>query len=817
MGFFPPYRARLWLVSLICAISFITWSDYRRIQRVELISSMLAESTEIDATSPTGYANGKRWLIVPEHNFHSYEWIAETQQLLATKTWRLWRVESENAPLGRDVHSASPYRWWLALIAEIKHAVSGISRGLAVEKAALVAEPILHCLLALSTAVFVARRFGAVSATLVALGWALLFPLAATLLPGVPNQSGLVLACAVWSVLPLLASAGKNQNPSQHRDYFISGVAGGLGLWISASDQVPILLGIAAGGIIAAGANRWWKIDLKDKLQADESRPWLNWAAAGAGTCLLTYLAEYYPTHFSFRLEVNHPLYGIVWIGLGCLLMYVDAWSFAKRLPRRGRDLICLGAAIATIVALLVAVRLEEGSTFFISDLLDNRLTNLPGNFTAPNFLAWLTRDGINLTAVATTLPVLFAVVAIWPRRKEFVSWLSGPRILAMGPLLVAVAMALFHLRRWAAVDVLLLILLASNAGAANQPTPSTARGFGWRMIVTGLIFLPGIFPLVTSLANSISTELSNGDVESLIERDLAHWITDHSGAGADTVILAPPERTASFCFYGGLRGLATPSWENQAGIAAAARIVGEIKPDTVQSLLGERAVTHIILPSWDTDLNSFARLASRKPEDSFLHALQQWSLPPWIRPLPYPLPNLPGLEGRSVVVLRVTDENNRVVALSRLAEYFLETDQLEPALALSRDLQRYPADLGALVAIAQVRKSAADSDGFAKTLEAILSSLAGGSDRSLPWDRRVSLAVVLAQGQRNEPAREQLRRCLDKLNEDRIRSLTPGALYRLQVLSAALNLPIADPRLRVLALQLTPPEQRDRVAPTGQ
>jgi hypothetical protein len=89
---------------------------------------------------------------------------------------------------------------------------------------------------------------------------------------------------------------------------------------------------------------------------------------------------------------------------------------------------------------------------------------------------------------------------------------------------------------------------------------------------------------------------------------------------------------------------------------------------------------------------------------------------------------------------------------------------------------------------------------------------VAGGADRGLAWDRRVSLAVVLAEGQRNDLAREQVVRCLEKLDPTRIRSLTTAALFRLQILSKAYGLTISDPGQLELARTLLPAELRSRL-----
>jgi len=276
--------------------------------------------------------------------------------------------------------------------------------------------------------------------------------------------------------------------------------------------------------------------------------------------------------------------------------------------------------------------------------------------------------------------------------------------------------------------------------------------------------------------------------------------------------VLLPPDRTTSWCFHGGLRGLGTANWENREGLAATIRIVTANTAEEAKARLDERGVAFLALPSWDTDLDEFARWSLRNPEDAFVMALHHWTLPPWLRPVPYSLPSAAGREDRSIALFRVTDETNRAAAASRLAEYFVEMQRTEMTPASRQALQRYPADLSALVALAQVEEAAGDRARFDQALGVIAAGLSAGLDRSLPWDRRVSLAIVLALGQRNDLAREQIRRCIEKLDEDRLRSLSTGSLYRLQVLAKAFELPITDPVLRESALGLLPAELRARL-----
>ena len=275
--------------------------------------------------------------------------------------------------------------------------------------------------------------------------------------------------------------------------------------------------------------------------------------------------------------------------------------------------------------------------------------------------------------------------------------------------------------------------------------------------------------------------------------------------------MLAAPGRTPSLHFFGGLRGLGSPNWENPEGLAATVRIATASTMEEAQALLTQRGVTHIILPSWDTELDTLAGWTSVNPNDTFLGALRRWALPPWLQPLPYRLPEITGLEGQSVVVLQVTENTDRALALSRLADYALEVQDLALADAVNDSLQAFPANLSALIARAEIEKVRERPEGVARALEPLLQTLTNGLDRVLPWDRRMSLAVVLAQADRRDLATTQLRRCLAEANEERLRSLGAGSIYRLLVLSKAFAVPLPE-KLRDYALTLLPAEARARL-----
>jgi hypothetical protein len=179
---------------------------------------------------------------------------------------------------------------------------------------------------------------------------------------------------------------------------------------------------------------------------------------------------------------------------------------------------------------------------------------------------------------------------------------------------------------------------------------------------------------------------------------------------------------------------------------------------------------------------------------------------------VPYQFPTIAGLEGQSVTILEVVEDQDDAAAMSRTAEYFVEMGLLDAAASAGQSLRRFPADPGALAARAQVVFARGDTADFDRTIESLQRRLSSGADRVMPWDRRVSLAIVLARAKQPDLAREQVRRCLAEADEARLRTLTTDSLYRLQVLGKAYGLEFADHRLHELALELLPSDLRRRL-----
>lgn len=806
MTFSARIFPRLWLLIPICLVGFFIWTVSVRIKRVAYVSALpewSVDPAKVSAASPTGYAAGRRQLIVPVDNGDSYQWIAQTQQILATGEWRIRHVDYDNAPFGRETHLPALYRCWLALLAQIDHALTGAPLGQSVEHAALYADPLLLILLLAGTASFVFRHFGNFSGIVILAAGATLYPLAGGFVPGAPDHLGLLQACLLWSVLPLVAviRARHLLPAARPQGYFIlSGVAGGLALWLDLATSLWVFVGIAAGALGQAWLGR------KDSSNGFTGQlPWRLWALGGALTSLVAYAWEYFPNDANLRLDGNHPLWALGWIGGGELLTIVSDWMRTGKRPWSDRRAILKSTAALVLLAvpfLTMLVIRSRGP--FATDLLASRLTLLNDGVVQENLLAWISREGLSPRILATLLPLLLVVFVA--RRLQNGSGdpaIRASLVLALGPVMVAAGFACFQLRWWNTFDVVFLVLLAA---ATASETRAVRLGWGIGVAVLAALGIGLLLPPATAFKPD---EFTPTELNGIIERDFSHWLAQ---CAPQAVVLAPPRLTASLIFHGGLRGIATFDADNRQGFVGAVRIAAAPRDREAFSLIERRSITHVVLPSWDLGLDESAREEASSEKTPFIGQLREWILPLWTRPIAYSVPKISGFESHSIAVLEVGEERSEAALLAEMTAYFIEAGMPGHASELRKFFRRFPTDLGVLVAQAETELLREDDAAFQSAFASVVSALAARRDRVLTWERRINLAAVLVRGGREDLARPQLERCLQQIDEAKVRALTTRSLFRLLVLCKKYRLEIGNEALRKIALELLPPDTRQRI-----
>ena len=821
----------LWLVALIAALALTADDAASRIRHAEFVSSVsgaMADPPAVDPASPTGYALGRRTLILAAGE-DGLQWIMQTQAMLAGGGARIHHVDYDNAPAGRETHWASPFRWWLAALAMMKHAVTGQPLGAAVEWAALYANPLLLGLLLVGLIPLVARRFGSTAAVVLALGVAGAIPFRYYFAADYPDHHGILEACGMLTVLFLVAGGGgwvRGQGPAgvelaaEERQaaawlpapgvarlwFSASAVAGGIGLWVSAASQIPVLVGL---GIGALGSAWWPRAASPGRAWRRQPELWRLWGTVGGATSLAAYLVEYFPSHLGFRLEVNHPLYALAWLGAG---EFLCRWSRmcapgAHRLARR--EVVPALAAAAAVALAPVVILLTKDRTFLVA----SRFVWLVGTLDVAegqSLARFLTHAGSRPQAIAPCLPLLLLVPPAW-----FLIGGSAARFwrmqvaLALAPAGLLLILTVREIRWWGLEEGAVFAALAPMF-AAMSGAPGSRRQLRWVAAGCCGLLLPGAVALLRAAARAPG--VSADEVRLLEERDLAHWLRLRLGSDR-LVVASTPTLTNHLIYYGSCTGLGTLYWENTTGLEHAAAIFSAHSIDEAHALVRQFGVTHLVLASWDDsagDLVRFYRNLSPTqpaPADTFLQFLRSGGVPPWLRRLPYRMPKIQPLEGQFALVLEVVPEQSSAAAAAHLMDYFLEMDQRGPAERAAPLLEQYPFDLRALVALACFQGQTGRSEAFAATLGRVIDGLPGASDFNV--EDRIRLTMVLAAGRRYDLARVQLARTLAQLDERALRRLTPGRLRDLHELTEVLGEEIPDARLRQLALSLYPPMLR--------
>lgn len=766
-----------WLALVALSAGWVALAGSRRIEQIRQTSDQ-APVAAVDESSPTGYTDGTRGLLLPLGALPAQARLMDVQAMSAAGRWSIAHASYDNAPEGRPVHGPAPYRWWLRAVAMFEPGPGGR----AVEQAALHADPALHLLAVLGAGAFAAWRFGAVAGGLLALGTAALLAHTRVFAPGQPDDHGLFLTVNLLALLLLLAGWKEPQARATRLWFALAGLAGGLGLWLDAGSQLAILGALGAGGLVVT------VVTSRSAASAPAPLPWRTWAIAGAIASSAGWFLEGRPGGWSGTgLALNHPLMSLAWLGAAEVLARLQHRSWSQAGPTDRLSIAGLGVVVLAPLAWLY-IRGSGVQPFGPAH---------PALAGGGGLIGWLRSDGVSLGVVAALLPTLL-LPAAWLVGHGAPEHRPGLLFAATGSAVLLI-IGLWQIRWWGLVDVGLLGLLTIVAAAS----PAGFAAIGWRSGI-GLLFLPAL--MAAWPRPSADATLAPQEARALVERDLAQWLAARSEPGA--IALAPPALSGSLAYYGGLRVVASPYPGNPDGLALAARIAGVTSTDEAQALVQRRGIQYIVLPSWDDALDRLAQPASPAPERSLVALLRQWLPPRWLRPVPYQLPVIPGLERDSLAVFEVVEPQENVLALSRLASYFVETGRLDLAAAVGDSLaQAFSTDAGAMISRAQVALARGEGRTLARVMEELLPATAEGKDEDLPWERRANLAIVLAQAKRPELARPQVEYCLTEADLERLRSLGPVSLFRLLTLARAFRLEFSAPQLRESALALLPVE----------
>jgi hypothetical protein len=746
-----------------------------------------------DLDSPTGYAGGRRSQILQSTD--GYHWVMQTQQMIARGNWRVRHVDYDNAPDGREVHWCSPLHAWLALVAWFDHLVTGRSWIVSLEHAALYAGPLLLAVFLTGLVPWAARHFGVGAAAVLAAGFVLVAPLSGEFGAGSYDHHGVAAACALLSVLCLVA--GWNFPTEARRHFIAAGFAGAVGLWVNAATQIPVLAGLGLGALVAHRLAR------RTPATAPDPNLWRLWGLAGGAASLVFYLLEYFPAHLGWRLEVNHPLYALAWAGAGDWLARLTGRGLGRSWWTSAADRALGFAAALAIVLPPALMLLMSAQTFVVADkflwtLHVDYISEFAPLFSQP--FEWeRLLVGINV------LP-LFSIAALW------VLWRGGlapaqRALVALGlPAALLVTLLAWSQQRWVHVECALWLAVLAAAIVAAR-----ASQFAWsfpRRVMAGLylaaVFLP--YPVRAGLdAWRGATGLSRENIRQFALRDLAFWLRRQTGADP-VVVLSGPTATTELIYHGGFHGIGTLYWENIAGLRATVDILGASDPAQALALLQARGVTHLVLLPWGPFAKESARLArglratDPVPTGTFAAGLLKSAgdLPDWVKPLPYHLPEAEQFKDQVAVVLEIVPTQSPVDAAVGRAQFLAALGNPAGGEALVREvLAVQPDHMMALVTLAGLQRANRDRVAHAATIQRVRPLLS--TEPKLTLNERVALAWELAAAGARDESRAEIVRSWGEADERALKRLTPEAVPQLLRLTRDYAVEVNRDRLQLV------------------
>jgi tetratricopeptide (TPR) repeat protein len=623
-------------------------------------SSLLpSDSLPLARPAPADYADAQTWV----------------RYALAVEDGGPWRVrwtDIDNAPVGREVHWSSGLVHVISSAGKLRSAFTHEGLPKATEGALAWINLPLFVGVVVFFSWWVARRAGAAAGILIAFGIGGHRWFYDGFAPNYVDHHGLATAASFGVVLgAVFMGAGwrrpDNDVPSlfptsthQARSAaIVSAVFGGLGLWISAASVAPTIAMVGVAGVIAS----WW---LGPRMRRDgaefDGDSWRLWGRVGCGIALLAYLLEYAPNHFGMRLEVNHPLYALAWLGGAEIVAQLIEWRVNGTPASAWR---ILPAALA-VLAPLIVIAVGRGRVFAPIDPAVARLhRGIEEFYSLPALVralgaqtAWQFVIGFVLT-----LPVLLTV-----RSKQRDRLLL---VFASVVVVPAVVMACWQVRWWltASGPQLGLLLVAVVSTFATK----TVRARWAMVLVLSIVFVEQFAARIhVTQANVEARAVSPTDALQPMYRDAAVALRA-SNPGVKIILLASPDASMAIGYFGRFKTLASLYWENMPGLEAAAAIFSSTSDDSAHALMNARGVTHVAMVSTHNFLEDYLELARpRSTPNELTHTfgfrlLNENAIPRWLRPIPF-RPRFPNPGEKALLFQVVSPEQSDFEAAWNLA-----------------------------------------------------------------------------------------------------------------------------------------------------
>ncbi len=581
----------------------MAWMTDRGVRRVEAATTLSPPTPD-----PAEPWRARRFFIDPD----SYAWLSYARDLRASSHVRVRRTLADNAPFGREVHWAQGPIWMLAGLAWALERAGGLSPPLALECAGRMLMPAVGFVFSASVFLFLARRRRLFFAFLAAVPMAVCTSYNFHTLR--PDHHGFQIALIVAALLGWLeggmgwirmraadgsGGAGLPTYRSARRHFIWAGVFSGMALWLGATVFAFALFAFAIGTAFVLGTAR--AAETKGAVLCPDLFRW--WGAAGAATSLFFYLAEYAPSHFAMRLEANHPLHALCFLGVAEGLRALARWK-QDRASFGWTD--ALPAAAGILAAAVLPALLLFGPESWVLPRSPFML-RLHGRFIVEFRSLWESGAWSNHF---DHLPLLLAgaVAGGWSAVLLVRGRIPFSR---RAPVLFSCFVSLYYFLlscgqvRWVQfLNPCLVLLIAHGwlAACGSGCETSAARAGRWGCLLAGLLALA---PAAGSAAEQVWAVRRLNRVERMSDLWLRMMLQRNFLLEAKAAVppgrpfrwMLPVELAPAAYYFGAGSAVGSLYWENAEGLRATAEFFGDPLPGArTYAIAGERALTHVVV-----------------------------------------------------------------------------------------------------------------------------------------------------------------------------------------------------------------------------
>jgi hypothetical protein len=608
------------ILALALWFGWMTWFTDSSIRRFE--QSM----REVGTPAAPGEAwRTQRFFVEPD----AYYWLSYARELRERGAWRMRTTQADNAPYGREMHWSHLVIWGLMGLGRLIEATTGTDAAQALELAGRTLLPLAGVVFLSGLFLLLGRRLGWLVAGLTVGALATTIEIQWDFNGLRPDHHGFQLAFAagMWLCLALggmgwVRKSGTGDpsgsglpDPRSARGWFrLSGLLGGMALWLGAT---VFLFSLFATAIGAAFTLLVAKPDAGKEAAELDPGVWRTWAIWGAMAGLFFYALEYAPHHLGMRLEVNHPLYALCWLGTGECLRTLFSWKKnAGRLDAKSWGVGLAGLLAAAALPLLILFGPVEW--YWLRTEIMWRLTSQHiVEFYSLSKLAgakwpmiWLQMGGVGILS-------LFGVA--WMIQAQRMPIRTQAALAGLWAIAAFFTGLYFWQVRWASFALTASLLLTAFWLAALLEQAQAWPKPDWRRwipaVVAILLVLQGIsgaVKLCTPLVKLRRVEkIDSPWLKALLQRNLMVQLKQR-GNGQHLRLMLPAEMAPAAWYFGVGDSVGSLYWENPVGLAAAAEFLGDALPgERARGIAKERAITHVLLNIGATDAMMFYQLAT--------------------------------------------------------------------------------------------------------------------------------------------------------------------------------------------------------------